>query len=202
MGLETICVGTYEDVSVEGKASLETGEFFFRGAFSLRIPLNEIQSVEAQRGELLLRWPQGSARFTIGKNAEQWALKIRYPRGRLEKLGVKPGMRIAVLGIGDATFLDELRARTGEFSEGRAKRQSDIVFLAVETKEGLSRIAKAAASIQSAGAVWTVYPKGQKHITQSDVMSAGKAAGLVDTKVVGFSGTHSALKWVIPVAKR
>jgi len=66
----------------------------------------------------------------------------------------------------------------------------------------LVRIAGLVASLQPAGAIWTVYPKGQKHITQNDVMTAGKAAGLVDTKVVGFSDTHSALKWVIPVAKR
>ena len=31
-------------------------------------------------------------------------------------------------------------------------------------------------------------------------MAAGKAAGLVDVKVVGFSPTHTAEKFVIPVA--
>jgi len=40
------------------------------------------------------------------------------------------------------------------------------------------------------------------HITQSHVMAAGKAVGLVDTKTVSFSVTHTALKWVIPVARR
>jgi hypothetical protein len=33
-------------------------------------------------------------------------------------------------------------------------------------------------------------------------MAAGKAAGLVDVKVVGFSETLSAEKYVIPLAKR
>ena len=33
-------------------------------------------------------------------------------------------------------------------------------------------------------------------------MAAGKAAGLVDVKVVAFSATHTAEKFVIPVAKR
>jgi hypothetical protein len=33
-------------------------------------------------------------------------------------------------------------------------------------------------------------------------MDAGKTAGLVDVKVVGFSSTHSALKFVIPVKDR
>ncbi len=34
------------------------------------------------------------------------------------------------------------------------------------------------------------------------VMRAGRAAGLVDVKVVGFSATHTAQKFVIPVAAR
>ena len=33
-------------------------------------------------------------------------------------------------------------------------------------------------------------------------MAAGKAAGLVDVKVVKFSETHTAEKFVIPVARR
>ncbi len=33
-------------------------------------------------------------------------------------------------------------------------------------------------------------------------MAAGKRAGLVDVKVVSFSDTHTAEKFVIPVAKR
>ena len=34
------------------------------------------------------------------------------------------------------------------------------------------------------------------------VMTAGEAAGLVDVKVVRFSDTHTALKFVIPKARR
>ena len=168
----------------------------------MRIPLKEVQSTEAKRGELLLTWREGTASFTLGKDAEKWALKIRYPRGRLEKLGVKEGMRVAVLGVEDPAFHEEILARVKDLSQLQPKKQSDIIFLGIESKEKLSRIGKLVSSIKPAGAIWTVYPKGQKHITQSDVMTAGKAAGLVDTKVVGFSETHSALKWVIPVAKR
>ncbi len=47
-----------------------------------------------------------------------------------------------------------------------------------------------------------VYPKGQKTITESTVRTAGLKAGLTDIKVVGFSATHTALKFVIPKAKR
>jgi hypothetical protein len=58
------------------------------------------------------------------------------------------------------------------------------------------------ASIKPNGAIWVVYPKGQKHIREIDVMAAGKSAGLTDNKVCRFSETHKALRLVIPLARR
>ena len=60
-----------------------------------------------------------------------------------------------------------------------------------------------AVSIKPNGAIWVVSPKGKgAAIKDTDVMSAAKASGLVDTKVVSFSDTHTSLKLVIPVANR
>jgi hypothetical protein len=39
-------------------------------------------------------------------------------------------------------------------------------------------------------------------VSESAVMAAGKAAGLVDTKVVAFSATHTAERLVIPISRR
>ena len=47
-----------------------------------------------------------------------------------------------------------------------------------------------------------IRPKGSSAISESEVMSAGKRAGLVDVKVVSFSKTHTAEKFVIPRADR
>ena len=53
------------------------------------------------------------------------------------------------------------------------------------------------------GAIWVVSLKGKAaRVKDVEVMRAGKAAGLVDNKVCGFSATHTALKLVIPVAAR
>jgi putative heme iron utilization protein len=35
------------------------------------------------------------------------------PRGLLDKLGVKPGMKVSLLGIDDENFKKQLEARTG-----------------------------------------------------------------------------------------
>jgi hypothetical protein len=56
--------------------------------------------------------------------------------------------------------------------------------------------------MKGSAALWVVYPKGQKSITETDVIGAGRKVGLKDVKVVGFSTTHTALKFVFPVEKR
>ena len=52
------------------------------------------------------------------------------------------------------------------------------------------------------GTLWIVRPKGRTEITERETMAAGKKAGLVDVKVVSFSETRTAEKFVIPVARR
>ena len=67
----------------------------------------------------------------------------------------------------------------------------------------LDQLAALAARIQPAGAIWLVRVKGTAApIPESESMAAAKRAGLVDVKVVSYSNSHSAEKYVIPVANR
>ena len=50
--------------------------------------------------------------------------------------------------------------------------------------------------------IWTLRPKGSKDLTEQEMMRAGQTAGLVDVKVVSFSETLTAEKFVVPVAHR
>ena len=202
MGLEAPCRARWNGAVSEGKAHLEAEDLLFRGDFRVKVALKDVKSVEARRGELHVTTAGGELRLELGNAAEQWALKIRYPRSRIDKLGVKPGMRISVLGVADPDFRKELEARTPDAGKGRLRKDSEIVFFAAEDRKSLEKLPAAVAAITQDGAIWIVYPKGRKEITQMDVMSASKAAGLVDTKICSFSPTHSALKTVIPVARR
>jgi len=123
-------------------------------------------------------------------------------RPRLDKLGVKPGMRVSILGVADPAFRRELAIRTREVSAGRARKQSALVFYGVDDAKRLARLAALRDSIARDGAIWVVWPKGRKHISESMIRDAALAAGLVDIKVVAFSETLSGLKLVIPVAQR
>ncbi|HWO72722.1 MAG TPA: hypothetical protein VNN21_04120, partial [Dehalococcoidia bacterium] len=91
MGSEAVCNVTYRGLNSEGKALLETSELIFRGDFRLRIPFSAIEMIEAEGGELRIRYEGSVAVFSLGPRAESWAEKIRNPRGLLDKLGVKPG---------------------------------------------------------------------------------------------------------------
>jgi len=201
MGLQADCTVRFGDRTSAGRAMLETNELLFRGDFRLKIPFADVKSFEAARGQLEVVFSEGTATFDLGRRAEQWALKIRYPSPLLDKLGVKPTSRVAVLGIDDESFWHDVSARTKDLAHEKLP-DADIVFYSAESKAALDGIEPLIPSIKRNGAIWVVYPKGRKHVTEGDVMAAGKAAGVVDVKIVSFSDTHSALKFVIPVAKR
>jgi hypothetical protein len=123
-------------------------------------------------------------------------------RALIDKLGVKAGQTIAVVGVDDAAFLDELAARVPSFYTGTPQDPADLIFYAVEDRSDLPELKPLAARITKTGAIWAVYPKGQGHIRETDVITAAKALGLVDNKVCKFSETHTALRLCIPVANR
>src|SRR5580692_4976890 len=119
-----------------------------------------------------------------------------------EKLGIKPGQRVAVLGVEDAEFQRDLEAIVSDYSRGDGLREADLIFFSAEAKQDLSKLKSLSRSICKSGGIWVVYPKGQTHIREIDVINAGKTAGLTDNKIVRFSATHTALRFVIPLSKR
>jgi hypothetical protein len=203
LGSEAVCRVRYGGRAGEGKALLETSELLFRGDFRLRIPFGEITSLVDQDGELCVAFRGETAVFELGKNARAWAEKIRNPRGLLDKLGVKAGAKVVVLGVLDGDFLEEIRDRAATVSFGSLSTDADFVFYEADRRDDLARLGELAGAIKRNGSVWVVSPKGKgAGVKDVDVMAAAREAGLVDTKVVSFSATHTALKLVVPVARR
>jgi hypothetical protein len=202
MGAEVVCKVRFGKQESEGKALLETSEILFRGAFRLKIPFSTIKSVKAVDGELRLQAAEGPVVFHLGAAAEKWRDKILHPKSRIEKLGVKPEARVSLLGEFDPEFVREVAALTKSVSKGKVAADSEWIFFAVDWKGDLGGISKIMKSMHGATALWIVYPKGQTQITENDVLAAGRKTGLKDVKVVGFSATHTALKFVIPLSQR
>jgi hypothetical protein len=200
MGQELECTLQYRHRTLTGKAYLETGYLLFRGEERIKVPLKDLTAVRAAGGLLKLEFPGGPATLELGNAAEKWADKILHPPSRAGKLGLKAGVEVRLAGEFERDFLEELRGCAVQLKGGKAK--ADLVFFAAAATRGLARVAKLKAWLKPAGALWVVYPKGVPAIREIEVLEAGRAAGLKDTKVASFSSTHTALRFAIPVADR
>ncbi len=201
MGNEVLTLVELGAESARAKALLETDELIVRGAIKARIPFKEMKNVRAEEGVLLLRWKTRDVRIHVGRDAAKWAEKIRNPKSVLEKLGVKAGQKVSVIGEVDGAFTELLEARGAEVAL-KARPDRDVIFFAANRREELARLEELRRALQPAGAIWVVRPKGNPAISEADVLAAAKAAGLVDVKVVRFSATHTAERLVIPIVKR
>ncbi len=198
MGQELDCRLRFQKRALTGRAYLETDHVLFRGQERVKVPFKDLTGVRAAGGVLQLEFPGGPAELELGAAAEKWAHKILHPPSRLDKLGVKEGVAALLVGEFDNGFLAELRERGATAVKGK----QDLVFFAAQSTGDLRRLRKLADDLKPAGALWVIYPKSVTAIREIDVIEAGRAAGLKDVKVCGFSATHTGLKFVIPVAAR
>ncbi len=166
MGQELPCKVAFEGKLSDGRALLETDELIFRGDVRLKIAYKEITRVESTGGALHITFPAGTAVFHLGPAASKWANKILHLPTRLDKLGVTSQTTYQVIGSIEPGFLEEL----GKAGAQPAKNP-EITFLAAEDPSGLKALTP-----NRSKAIWVVFPKGQKHITEGDD-PAGRTEG-------------------------
>jgi hypothetical protein len=203
MGYDAAGTLTIDGHRYRGTAQLEQDRLLFRGDTRLAIPLNAINDVRADDGKLIVSFGERRATIEIGPTAAKWAQRIAQPPTRLAKLGLKRGMRVALIDIGDDAFRREVaRSEVVVESTPRA-RELDAIFFGVSKPRDLDRVQSLAHRIKTNGAIWIVRAKGAAAtVSEAQSMAAGKRAGLVDVKVVSFSNTYTAEKYVIPVEQR
>jgi hypothetical protein len=113
------------------------------------------------------------------------------------KLGVEPGMRVAVIGGPDdlAKRLDG--ARVSHALRGRFEL---IVFFATSRRSLESRLPALLRAREADGRLWLAWPKRSSGIASDldDVVvrQIGLATGLVDNKVCAIDETWSGLRFV------
>jgi hypothetical protein len=127
-----------------------------------------------------------------------------YSRRSLEeKLGLKPGMKAAILhppaeynlNLNGATAVERLRAPL------------DFIQFFSKAKSHLERnFPKLKAALTSAGSLWISWPKGSSGVStdlnEDVVRQIGLANGLVDVKVIAVDDTWSGLKFVYRLQDR
>lgn len=193
MGKDASVEAWFPDGPDRGRLQYEPPTLLFRGTQRRAYSGDALTGVRAEGGDLVLR---DGARFSLGeKQAASWADAILHPKGRLDKIGVKPGMRTAILGVEDAALARELAGRDAAPVNDVA--HLDLLFYQADDAEALRRIPELVPALAERGALWIVSRKGRAATVKDvEVMAAAKACGLVDNKVVGFSETLTALRFV------
>jgi hypothetical protein len=195
MGREARCLVRHGEDEAEAKVLLETDEVIVRSPFRLTVRRGEITAARADGDRLAVEWPEGRLEIDLGETeAARWAHEIAHPKTVADKLGVKPGQRVLLVGDVDQDLLG-----AGERIEAGP---ADVAFLRVETPAYLDRIGSLQEEIERDGAIWAIRPKGRPDLTEAMVIAAGRAAGLKDIKIARISETHTAMKFVIPLERR
>jgi hypothetical protein len=202
MGLESRCEARVLGRWQQGLARLEEKEIVFRGEVRVRAPLDMLKQVRVDDGVLSFRFGGEELALRLGAQAVRWADRILHPPSRLDKLGVKEGQRVSVLGLDDAAFVKELKARGATVTSGRTMADADLVFFHCPARAGLKKLPALARSIRPEGAIWVLWPKGTKDMREQDVRDVMDGPGLVDVKVVAFSDVLSGLKLMIRRERR
>jgi len=127
-------------------------------------------------------------------------------RPLLDKLGVRPGAVVALIGVMDDAFRTLLSTRVAEIrgpTDLGLEPRPQIVFLAANDQAALGGLIELEPLIPRDGAIWVVSRKGRAATLKDiEVIAAATAVGLVDNKVVAFSETETALRLVVPRARR
>lgn len=192
MGKDAQVAARFADGADEGRLQYEAPRLLFRGAQRRVWDAEALKGVRAEGGDLVLA---DGSRFALGEvQAPRWVDAIANPKGRLDKLGVKAGMRVAVLGVADEAIAGELSGRGAVLVNDL--QALDILFYAADSADELQRIGELVPALADKGALWVVSRKGKAATVKDiEVMAAAKAFGLVDNKVVGFSDTLTALRF-------
>ena len=119
-------------------------------------------------------------------------------RSLLDKLGVAPGARVAILNLDEPWFARLLAERTADVTVGLPAAETDLIFLGAETGSDLLVLERLRPQIRQNGGIWVVSRKGKAATLRDvEVIDGALAAGLVDNKVVSFSDTQTSLRLVI-----
>lgn len=203
MGREAMCQARLGALSGKGKALLESDELIFRGDFRAKVPLQDVTAVTVRGSALTLVWPGGKLMLMLGKDeASSWAEAITNPKTVMEKLGVKPGLEVVIIGRFETTFRTEIMDTLGVKPGVRPVPGCDLVFVLLNHPDDLEKFEELVPAIAPDGGIWAVFARGRTDVTEDTVRAAARAAGLVDIKVVRISEKFRALEFVIPRAAR
>ncbi len=129
------------------------------------------------------------------------AREARYAaRDVTDKLGLKPGHAVRVVGNADPALLGKVRAKIGRGFIAEKEKADVVLYWAGSDKEITARLKKLKRGIAPNGGIWVITfkkGKGEPYVPDQALIPAGLAAGLVDNKICSVSDTRSAMRFVM-----
>jgi hypothetical protein len=187
---------------VNTKADFASDHVTFSGGRRGEVPYSKIVVVATAKGLLKLRVDGAMMEFPLGTKVDRIAAKIRKPPTLMDKLGVTSNLQVAAVNVDAKAFVAELHQANPDARMGSPPRPVDLLFLGVRGRDELDRIAGAIDDVKPDGGLWVIYPKARRDLRESDILAAGRAAGLKDIKVARVSTTLTALMFMRPVDAR
>ncbi len=121
-----------------------------------------------------------------------------------DRLGLKPGFAVRVVGKGDKVLLARVREKTGRKLVIDGTPADVILYWPKTVVEITPMLAELRAAIVPNGGIWVLTAKkgcrsasGMSYLNQTDLIPLGLAAGLVDNKTCSVSDSESGMRFVI-----
>lgn len=132
---------------------------------------------------------------------DRHARELRYAaREVTDKLGLKPGLAVRLVGKADRALLDQAHAKLGRAFIGDNEKADVVLYWAASDTEITAMLKKLKRGIVPNGGIWVITfkkGKGEPYVLDRALIAAGLAAGLVDNKICSVSETQSAMRFVI-----
>ena len=197
MGREATCAWTTGRQTRSAKLHLDGKRLDVRaGEHRVALDLSAARKVAALDGKLVVELgPRERHAFALGAAAPSWVAAISTTKTVAQKLGIVPEKAVAFAGGFERATIDELTCDAGAKRAARAKDAAIVLALA-ENETAAKKALALFATLDAKVATWIVFPKGKGVVFgETAVRALARGAGFMDVKVVGFSPTHSSLRF-------
>jgi len=121
-----------------------------------------------------------------------------------DKLGLKPGQAVRVVGKGDKALLARAREKIGRKLVGDGTPAEVMLYWPQTIEEITPTLAELREDLVPNGGIWVITAKrdkksasGMAYLNQDALIPLGLAAGLVDNKTCSISESESGMRFVI-----
>lgn len=194
MGLELKTVARQGSVEALGKLYLDSKQLRFTSKeLKFCVELGPSLKVSTEGTLLVISQTRSKISFELGSALNQWVKKIRNPPSRIDKLGVKPGMRCWLGGRFEAAFQAELKAAGATMTKQIPK--CSIAFRHIAHRDQLDQLIECCEALPAKTNLWVVWPKGNSDVTQAEVLSTVQRSGFGPSKTASFSQDLSSMRF-------